>query len=103
MTNPDVFRSSFRAMTDGEIIDRWSSQQMTMEARSIAEQELRARGIDPESINADEERQRQSLESAAFRRGQTQRALRMSVRLILTIVAAVLSAFGAAVAALMLR
>ncbi|WWW34096.1 hypothetical protein V8017_13240 [Stenotrophomonas rhizophila] len=103
MTTPDAFRSSFGAMTDGELVARWARHQLTDEAQAIAAQELRSRGIDPDEIDMQGELERQAHDAVSFRRGQRQRAGRISLRFLMTIFAAVLSAFGATVAALIFR
>lgn len=90
-------------MTDDELVARWVRQQLTEEACAVAAEELRARGIDPDQIDVQGESQRQAQEEISFRQAQRQRAGKMSLRFILTILAAVLSVFCATVAALIFR
>lgn len=102
MTNPEVVRSSFRAMTDGELVARWARQQLTDEARPIAADELRARGIDPAAIDSDGELAREAQDASDFRRAQRQRAGRMTLRFVLMIVASALGTIGAIFAKVLL-
>lgn len=103
MTRPEVFQSAFQAMTDSELVARWVKQQLSDVARPIAAEELRARGIEPDLIDLRGELDRQERDEVEFKRGQRQRAGRMSLRFVLTIAGAILSAFGAAVVALIFR
>ena len=70
MISPEMIESSFRAMTDGELVARWARQEFTEDALLIAAGELRTRGIEPSKIDIQREVDRQARDAVAFRKGQ---------------------------------